>query len=204
MGRLEPEKIVAQALALIDESGLEAFSWRKLAARLEVEPMSLYHYYPSKGHLLDAVADRLIAEVVIPKKGAWQDRVRTTMRRYRKVAHQHPRAFLLMATRRYNHPDSLRFLEGLLGIFRAAGFGPQGAARAFRLLGYFLHGALLSELTVEGRQADPTPSAIDNQDLPEPLPHLREAAPYLGPNHLEATFEAGLEALLASLAESTG
>lgn len=193
-GKLSAERIVASALELIDREGLEELSWRKLGAGLGVEAMSLYHYFPSKGHLLDAVADRLIASVRVPRRGGWRSRVETTMRRYREVAHRHPHAFLLMATRRFNHPDSLRFLESLLEVLREAGFDAEGAARAFRLLGYFLHGALLAEVTVQGNAPDPTPSRVDRGEVAAGV--LAESAPYLGPQHLETTFELGLEALL--------
>ena len=40
--------------------------------------MSLYHYYPSKEHLMDALTDRVVAEMLPPMEPgpelAWRDR----------------------------------------------------------------------------------------------------------------------------------
>ena len=46
--------IVSKALALIDRDGLEKFSMRRLGADLEVDPMAVYHYFPTKADLFDA------------------------------------------------------------------------------------------------------------------------------------------------------
>ena len=58
---LDKEAIELAALALIDKDGLGELSMRRLGKKLGVEAMSLYHHYPSKAHLLDALLDRLIA-----------------------------------------------------------------------------------------------------------------------------------------------
>lgn len=164
---------------------------RKLAARLKVEAMSLYHYYPSKGHLFDGVADCLIGQVRVPGRGSWQQRLGKAMDNYRAVAHRHPAAYPLMAARRYNLPASLGFMEQLLSILARAGFDAKGSARAFRVLGYFLHGALLAEISVRGQNPESTGSVIDREGSKLPYPHLREAAPFLGPDYLDSTYQAG-------------
>ena len=53
---LTRERIEIEALALIDADGIDAFSTRKLGARLGCEAMSIYHHFPSKAHILDALA----------------------------------------------------------------------------------------------------------------------------------------------------
>ena len=52
---LSGERIATEAMALVDEGGIDALSFRTLAARLRCQAMSLYHYYPSKQHLIDAL-----------------------------------------------------------------------------------------------------------------------------------------------------
>ncbi|MBN9576941.1 MAG: helix-turn-helix transcriptional regulator, partial [Alphaproteobacteria bacterium] len=62
-----------QALALIDEAGLDGFSIRKLGARLGVEPMALYHHFPSRPAVLAAVAARVLAAAPLPAvDGGWR------------------------------------------------------------------------------------------------------------------------------------
>ena len=53
--QLSKERIIAAALEVVDEGGLEALTMRALGQRLDVEAMALYHYFPSKAALLEAV-----------------------------------------------------------------------------------------------------------------------------------------------------
>lgn len=54
---LSRERIVAAALELIDEGGMAALTMRALGQRLGVEAMALYHYFPSKQALLEAIGE---------------------------------------------------------------------------------------------------------------------------------------------------
>lgn len=53
---LSRARIVTAALELIEEEGLEGLSMRHLGRRLGVEAMALYHYFPNKAALLEAMA----------------------------------------------------------------------------------------------------------------------------------------------------
>lgn len=46
------KKIIANSIALIDEMGLESFTFRKLALKLETTESSIYRYFESKHKLL--------------------------------------------------------------------------------------------------------------------------------------------------------
>ena len=88
-GRLSEEAVVDAALALIAERGLEGLSMRALGERVGVEAMSLYHWFPAKERLLDAVADRLLAKVEmppLPSTETWRDWLTAVARSYRRVA----------------------------------------------------------------------------------------------------------------------
>ena len=79
------------------------------------------------------------------------------------------------------------------------GLSPERAARHFRLLGYFLNGALLAEITVSGQRPDSTGSTVDS-GVPAHFPAIARSAPYLGPAYLDATFAEGVEAILSVIA----
>src|SRR5256885_3499268 len=101
---LTAEKIRTEALRLIDADGLDAFSTRKLGAALGCEAMAIYWYYPSKEALLDAVVDELVGRIAGPDtaaSGDWLESLRALAHAYRKLAHKHPNAFPLLATRRF-------------------------------------------------------------------------------------------------------
>ena len=71
---LTPEDIVMVARSLISEHGLSGFSMRKLAAALDVNPMTIYLRFENKDALLDAVAQASLAEFEAPPaSGTWSD-----------------------------------------------------------------------------------------------------------------------------------
>ena len=74
---LTPDRIVTVARGLISEHGLSDFSMRKLAAALDVNPMTIYLRFDNKDSLLDAVARASLAEFKAPPAdGTWSEQVR--------------------------------------------------------------------------------------------------------------------------------
>jgi AcrR family transcriptional regulator len=49
------ELVVREAIALIEEGGVEEFSTRRLASRLGISAMTLYNYYENRGAILKGV-----------------------------------------------------------------------------------------------------------------------------------------------------
>jgi len=82
------------ALRLIDADGLDALSMRRLAAELGVQAASLYSHYPTKDHVLDAVANLLTRQVDASgfADGDWRTGLRTWARSYRDALAAHPNA----------------------------------------------------------------------------------------------------------------
>jgi AcrR family transcriptional regulator len=60
---LDADEIVAAAIAVLQERGLDAVSMRNVADRLGVSPMPLYTRVGNKAALLDAVADHLLLDL---------------------------------------------------------------------------------------------------------------------------------------------
>src|SRR5947207_9600836 len=84
---LSRDRVVTFALALIERDGLASFSIRKLGESLGVEPMSIYHYFRSKRHLLDALVDHALSYVAIPDGDLPAvDRLRKLCYAYRAMA----------------------------------------------------------------------------------------------------------------------
>lgn len=57
MVKLNRDRVVIEALDLLDEVGLDAVSTRRLAQRLGIEQPSLYWHFRSKAELLSAMAE---------------------------------------------------------------------------------------------------------------------------------------------------
>ena len=63
---LTRDRIVEEAMALVDEEGPDALSMRRLAVRLGTSTMSTYHHLPDKRSLLEAIAEQVMAELETP------------------------------------------------------------------------------------------------------------------------------------------
>jgi TetR/AcrR family tetracycline transcriptional repressor len=57
---LDRQRIVTEAVALLDADGLDGVTTRKLAARLGVQSPTLYWHVPNKAALLTAIADAIL------------------------------------------------------------------------------------------------------------------------------------------------
>lgn len=74
--RYHRSDVVARAIEVLDEYGLESLTMRRLAAELGVQPSALYHHVPDKQTLVAAVADEILARGRRPRRGrTWDDRV---------------------------------------------------------------------------------------------------------------------------------
>jgi AcrR family transcriptional regulator len=197
---LTREGIETAALDLIETDGLEAFSTRRLAQALGCEAMSIYHHFPSKAHLLDALVDRVVGELPAPQPPApWRERLWRMAMDFRAMAHRHPAFFRYMATHRMNTPQGLRWLDGALAAFREAGLSDEDATRLFRGLGYYIIGGALDETSgyAKGPSALNPPS---NEEVARDYPNVARAGNWFAPDQRDATFELGLNVLLDGVA----
>lgn len=197
---LSKERIEEAALELIERDGFDAFSTRKLAAMLDCEAMSIYHYFPSKAHLTDALLDRIVRATREPADGLpWLVRLRRIAEGYREAALRNPQFFKFAVLHRMNTPTALAYLERVLRVFRDAGFAEEESARLFRALGYYIAGAALDEAVGYARgpsAAEPVPADVAARDYPL----VTAANPYFREGKREATFDLGLEIMLEGIA----
>ncbi|NUR31898.1 MAG: TetR/AcrR family transcriptional regulator, partial [Catenulispora sp.] len=66
---LDRDRIVAAAIALADEGGLQEVSLRKVAARLDAGPMRLYGFISTKEELFDLMLDAVQGEILPGERG---------------------------------------------------------------------------------------------------------------------------------------
>jgi AcrR family transcriptional regulator len=111
--RLTLEAIVDAAVELADAEGLEAVSIRRVAAVLNVRPMSLYSHIHRKDDLLDLMLDRIAAEVLLPDlpRGDWQEALRAIAHQSRQTALRHPWILRTIGSRPRIGPNAIRHIE---------------------------------------------------------------------------------------------
>jgi len=198
-GPLTRERIELEALSLIEQDGLDAFSTRRLGAALGCEAMSIYNYFPSKAHILDALVDRVLCSIPTPdRQGAPAERIREIAQHWRRMARRHARLYSWLALHRWNSREGVGFLAEILDCFLAAGLSDEEAARGFRVLGYYLLGATLDE--IDG-YAEGTSSLrpLSDEELERDFPAVARAGAYFSPEHFDRTFELGLRVVLEGL-----
>ncbi|HMC17262.1 MAG TPA: TetR family transcriptional regulator [Albitalea sp.] len=196
---LTPERIVDAALALVHQDGLAGLSTRRLGQRLGCEAMSIYHHYPNKQHLLDALVDHAIASVEMPSTDLTPvERLRASMYSYRAMAHRFPALFPLVAVHRLNTPTGVRFIESILALIQAVVPDTELAARHFRAIGYYLTGSALDETS--GYAKGPSAAEpVSDEFIVRECPRLVAAARFFKAGEWDTTFALGLETLLARI-----
>jgi AcrR family transcriptional regulator len=201
---LTRRRILQTALRLVERTGLESLSMRRIGDALGVEAMSLYKHVANKSALLDGLVELLLGELEIPgpEVGDWMVRVRHLCRSYRRVAHAHPHAFPLVVTRSYNTPATLAQVEAALQILHEAGFDAEVALHAFQTWSSYVSGYVLAELPRLTRhpQGGAAAAHLDRRQLdPDAFPRLVALGPYYAARDRDSEFEYGLEVVLCGL-----
>jgi AcrR family transcriptional regulator len=194
---LSHETIRTTALALIDRDGLAELSTRKLGRELGCEAMAIYWYYASKELLLDAVVDKLMEQVgALVDRDApdWVGALRSVALAYRQLAHDHPKAFPLLATRRFASEGTYAFLERLFELARRQGVDDRTSARFYRVVSSYCNGFVLNELAA---QPGPATAALRKK-----FARVTEVSAWLEPRYLDEIFHFGLELQLDALART--
>ena len=137
-------RIVEAGLDLVDNEGLSALSMRRLAAKLDVAPMSLYGHVADKRELMDLMIDHIIGEVRerVDTTGTWQDRLRSIVRSFRDTWEQHGSFISVYSTGVTLGPNSVVLSEWLIKVLRDAGFSDRDAAYALYALVEYVVGNL--------------------------------------------------------------
>ncbi|GAA1243876.1 TetR/AcrR family transcriptional regulator C-terminal domain-containing protein [Kitasatospora nipponensis] len=143
---LDRERIVAAAVALADEGGLEAVSLRKVAARLEAGPMRLYGYISTKQELFDLMVDEVHAEILPEEQPAdWREALRVLAHRTRRTTLRHAWLADLLGGRPSLGPNGLAVTEAWLAALNGLA-DIDTVLRAVETVGAYCIGALRREI----------------------------------------------------------
>jgi AcrR family transcriptional regulator len=203
---LTRERVLAVAVQLADEKGLESLTMRELGLRLGVEAMSLYNHVTSKDDILDGMVDLVVSEIDLPSDAVdWKEAMRRRAISAQSAFSRHPWASGLIDSRESSGLARLRYLDWVVGTLRRAGFTLEMAARAFSLLDSYIYGFGRQQLNMAAG-GDMTPEEMAEaflQAIPvDEYPYLSEMVVgyALDTGHDEgADFEFGLRLILDGL-----
>ena len=203
---LSKKGVMRTAVTLADEAGVASLSMRKIADKLGVKAMSLYHHVANKDEVLDAMVDSVFGEIELPVVGAdWKTSMRQRAFSARAALLRHRWAVGLVDSRANPGPATLKHHDAVIGNLRTAGFSVVAAARAFSVLDSYIYGFVLQELNLPFETANELEEAMETilERPPKDLyPHLSEmTAEYaLKPDYTYGDeFAFGLELILEGL-----
>jgi AcrR family transcriptional regulator len=197
---LTQRTIVAAAIGLADDHGLEAVSIRGIAAALGARPMSLYTHITGKEELLQLMGEEIVAEVILPPPlpDGWRAALTAIATCSHRTFLAHPWLPSLAAHRPHLGANALRHAEQLLGALDELDLEPQ---QAWQIL------YAINDLTL-GHAIRISHANEDGDSYPrfpvDQFPHLPAALSSPPLRRDDATFKAGLDLLLAGIAERYG
>ena len=175
--QLSKDRVLRAAIVLADERGIDALSMRKLAQELGVEAMSLYHHVAGKDEILNGIVEIVESDIELPPRGAdWKRALRRTAISAHDVLEQHPWAASLTLSVAGRRPARWRYMNGILGCLREAGFSAEMTDLAYHALESHIAGFMLwaAQLQVDA-EALPGLAATFLRDLPvDELPYIVE------------------------------
>ncbi|WP_432975919.1 TetR/AcrR family transcriptional regulator C-terminal domain-containing protein [Dactylosporangium sp. CA-233914] len=210
--------VVVAAIELIDEDGLDGFTMRALAERLNVYPTALYWHAGSKSELLAAASSRVLDDVRLPDEHqmAWDEWVKEVAHRCRHALHRHPEIAMVAGSKMVVAATAMPMVERLLGVLERAGFQKTGLLDAYNtIIGYILGWTTLElsaepagvtaawreEFASEMRDLDPNayPAVTRNQETFENNAFMmRYESGRTRP--MDRSFTVGLDAVIRGLA----
>ena len=109
---------------------------RRLGDELGVEAMSLYHHVRSKEEVVDGMVGALMDAVPVPPPGTdWRMTIRARALAAREVFRPHPWAARVLASRGGPGDATLRYMDWVVGVLRAAGFTREAVHSAVHVIG---------------------------------------------------------------------
>ncbi|MFD7455354.1 TetR/AcrR family transcriptional regulator C-terminal domain-containing protein [Kitasatospora sp. NPDC059827] len=202
---LHRNDVIAAALDLLDEVGLERLTTRALTERLGVAPGALYWHVRSKQELLTAMADTVAAPAFSTpgtgngegaeaetKPGSWAEHTEAFAHRLRRALLGRRDGARLVSGHLAPGTATLRSVEDGLALMSAQGLTPTQAAVLGHAVTSYVIGFVLQEQQVHA----PTGGAAGPDPAQFPL-LVQWQTEHPGP---EATFTAGLTLLTTGLA----
>jgi TetR/AcrR family tetracycline transcriptional repressor len=192
---LTRDDVVRTAVEVLDDEGLPGLTLRAVATRLGVSAPTLYWHVKDKRHLLDLVAEQVLADLPDaqrpprPGESVWEwlaDSAR--LRRALLLAHRD--SVQVVAGNRPTE-SGMQQIEQTLGVLVAAGLEPGEAVRVLTALGSFILGDALETQAARERPLEELPGGVER------FPTLLAATRSLGGE--DERFEEGLGLLMDGL-----
>ncbi|WP_030376236.1 TetR/AcrR family transcriptional regulator [Streptomyces rimosus] len=203
--RLDRARTLETALDLLNQSGLDALTMRRLADAMGVQAGALYRYFATKQDLLTAMAERILEGVSTSAQAEggddWSERLTTLARAQRTALLAHRDGARVFAGTHATGPSVLGFADAFVGVLREAGFRDDAAARAlYTVVNYTVGHTLEEQAALQAENEDPEAvSALREAVTTDTHPHLNATLPTLTSTDFTRLFEFGLDLIIEGL-----
>ncbi len=173
---LTPDVIVVEALALLDEVGLDRMTTRRLAERLGVESPALYWHFSSKQDILEAVGDEIVLRAGMgppQPEETWQQWISRRASTYRAELLRHRDSARVVAAKRGAGEKVGHLFQDELRHLQALGLDPDLAMKTIATVSHYVTGFVLSEQAAATSPDQQDPGAT-NIGVPGVDPHGEE------------------------------
>jgi len=199
------DRIVDEALAMVEAEGVEQLSMRKLAAQLGTAPTTIYWHVGGREQLLDALVERYTSRLVASAVSGVTPatRIAAAARQIRDHARHHPQLIAVAQERGLGPTMAVPLQVALARELTAAGLRGRAAGRALRSILYVVGGFIVLEprlARVSSTQPDSV--ALWNQ-IEDDTIDAGVLAEMRTPPDIDAVFEDTLALLIASLLAGT-
>jgi TetR/AcrR family transcriptional regulator, tetracycline repressor protein len=205
--QLSREQVLAAALGLLDEAGLEQLTMRRLAAALGVQNGATYWHFRSKQALLEAMADTLLAGLTagLDTESPWTERITELARRLRRALLSRRDGARLFSAAFFPLPSALAYGEAVIAALGESGLSSRDAAWAADTLTYYVVGHTIEEqlaVALPGSGHDATARLTGAVD-PQRHPHMYAALAHIPAPHHQEHFDYGLHLIVNGIRADT-
>ncbi|WP_193080492.1 TetR/AcrR family transcriptional regulator C-terminal domain-containing protein [Brevibacterium aurantiacum] len=200
--RLNRERLVDAALALVDDDGSEALSMRTLAARVDRQVSSLYNHVSGRTELIELMRARIVADIEVAAFASvgtsaraipWERALEFWARSYLRAFAAHPNLIRLLATTEIRDLSTYEMYDAVIAGLRRGGWPESRTVAVMRTVEAHVLGSALDIIA---------PSDLIAQDSADV--RFSEIRTALDPRFVEtssatAAFELGLNALIDGL-----
>ncbi|MFI8461553.1 TetR family transcriptional regulator [Kitasatospora sp. NPDC085464] len=177
--RLRREDVLAGALGLLDQDGLDGLTMRRLATSLGVGPSAQYWHYRDKQALLEAIAEEIMSGVAdVDLALPAHERTAELARRLRLALLTRRDGARVLSGTYVRRPNTLRFGEAAVQALAAAGVPETETALAFFTIQDDVLGHVISHRPCgrDVRRAHPDRASRRGPEAGAPRPQRQDEA----------------------------
>jgi AcrR family transcriptional regulator len=197
------EEILATAIRVADEEGLEAVSIRRIAAELDGRPMSFYEHFAGKEQLLWRMADEVGAEALVedPLPGGWREAMTKLSWLVYGLVVRHPWVVSIHTTDPRFGPNIERQAGQFVAAMSELGLEPEEMWALVGTVNDFVLGH--SMRAAHSARPEELEDLLEDSAL-EAVPELGALPDYLRSRAAVERFEAGLTIVLDGVERAIG